>query len=175
VVIDDAVEFQMQNGERIAVKRKRNPDELRMITELAQAAIGFDSSRGDTVSVQNLSFDRPDGSDLPADTWTEKIKRGVNDSSSLIRFAGLAIILVGIYFIVLRPIQKKVMETPVPATQASLAMAEARQVAALSSSDGSSSAGQRSIALKSELVEYVQAEPEASTAAIRAWLREGEG
>lgn len=175
VVIDDAVDFQMQNGKRVAVKRKRNPDELRMITELTQAAIGFDSSRGDTVSVQNLSFDRPDDSDLPPDTWIEKMKHGVNDSSSLIRYAGLAVILVGIYFILLRPIQKKVMETPIPSPQATIALAEAMQAAALPSSDTSSLAGQRSLALKSELAEYVRSEPDSSTAAIRAWLREGEG
>ena len=33
--------------------------ELKLIGELAQAAIGFDSSRGDVVSIQNLSFDHP--------------------------------------------------------------------------------------------------------------------
>ena len=35
----------------------RSADELRNLTSLAQAAIGFDSARGDTLTVQDLAFD----------------------------------------------------------------------------------------------------------------------
>ena len=35
----------------------RSPEELRTLTSLAQAAVGFDAARGDVVSVQDLSFE----------------------------------------------------------------------------------------------------------------------
>ena len=35
----------------------RTPEELRTLTSLAQAAVGFDAARGDVVSVQDLSFE----------------------------------------------------------------------------------------------------------------------
>jgi flagellar M-ring protein FliF len=35
----------------------RSPDELRNLTALAQAAVGFDTSRGDMLTVQDLAFD----------------------------------------------------------------------------------------------------------------------
>ena len=35
----------------------RSADELRNLTALAQAAVGFDTARGDVLTVQDLAFD----------------------------------------------------------------------------------------------------------------------
>jgi len=37
-------------------RRKRTPEELKQIEQLASAVIGLDTARGDNVTVQNLSF-----------------------------------------------------------------------------------------------------------------------
>jgi flagellar biosynthesis/type III secretory pathway M-ring protein FliF/YscJ len=52
-----AVVKNVQKGKTTYTKQKRSQDELNKIRELAEAAIGFDAKRGDTISVQNMSFD----------------------------------------------------------------------------------------------------------------------
>ena len=57
LLVDDAVVKTVNNGKATITRQKRSQDELNRIQELAEAAIGFDAKRGDTISVQNLSFD----------------------------------------------------------------------------------------------------------------------
>jgi flagellar biosynthesis/type III secretory pathway M-ring protein FliF/YscJ len=38
-------------------RRKRSQEELDKIQQLAEAVIGFDAKRGDSISVENMSFD----------------------------------------------------------------------------------------------------------------------
>jgi len=58
VVIDDAlVDVREQGGELIKKSRKRTPEELEAIKKITQAALGFDSQRGDVIEVVNLPFD----------------------------------------------------------------------------------------------------------------------
>lgn len=58
VVIDDAlVDVREQGGELVKQFRKRTPEELDTIKKIAQAAVGFDSQRGDVIEVANLPFD----------------------------------------------------------------------------------------------------------------------
>ena len=56
LLVDDAIDIQQQNGKAVENRRKRTPDELKQIETLAAAAIGLDEKRGDTIAVQNLSF-----------------------------------------------------------------------------------------------------------------------
>jgi hypothetical protein len=71
----------------------------------------------------------------------------------------------------IRPIQKRVLATPSPLLKAPHppASAEPAEMAML---DSPASLAQRSFALKKQLAEFVKAEPESSTTAVRAWLRE---
>jgi flagellar M-ring protein FliF len=56
IVVNDRM---MQTGAKGAtpVWQSRSPDELRNLTSLAQAAVGFDPGRGDILTVQDLPFD----------------------------------------------------------------------------------------------------------------------
>ncbi len=172
VVVDDDAERQQQNGKWITVYQKRSPQQLAMITQLAQAAIGFNGARGDNITVENLSFDRPDTAELDAHPLMLRLRSGVQDFSSLIRYAVLLVLFVLVYFLMIRPIQRKVLSTPMagpslpaPAAAAQLDSSPEMEIVNLS-------LGQRSLALKKELAGFIQSEPEASTIAIRGWLHE---
>lgn len=172
VVVDDAMERQQQNGKWVTVHRKRSPQELKMIAELAQAAVGFNSARGDNVTVENLSFDRPDDSDLEPQTLVYRLHKGVDDFSNLIRYAVLLVLFVLVYFLMIRPFQRKVLGTPIT-TPALPPMAVAAELGDTSAKDlANLSLGQRSLALKKELAGFIESEPEASTVALRSWLHE---
>ena len=55
VLVDDAVDSPAQAG-KAGVRRKRTPEEMKEIEQLASAAIGVDAQRGDLLAVENLSF-----------------------------------------------------------------------------------------------------------------------
>jgi flagellar M-ring protein FliF len=142
-----------------------------MISEIAQAAIGFNSDRGDVISVQNLAFDHPQADDLEPVTFFDRIRKGLTDYSTAIRYSALLTLFILIYMLVIRPVQKRVLATPLPA----LANTKARPLAEPEenpSLEATASLAQRSVVLKKQLADFVRNDPESSTTAVRAWLRE---
>jgi flagellar M-ring protein FliF len=78
-----------------AVWQQRSPEELRNITALAQAAVGFDAARGDMLTVQDLSFD---GNRAPAPApMVQQLLATAEGSPMLIKYgalvAGLMLVL----------------------------------------------------------------------------------
>ena len=171
VVLDDAVTRQQQKGKWVETYQRRKPEELRMITELAQAAIGFNSDRGDVISVQNLAFDRPAPDDQEPASLMDRARKGMTDLSSAIRYGALLALFLLVYLLMIRPIQKRVLATPAPAlaTVHDLADADSHN---LPPTDPRAVLAERAMVIKKELAEFVKAEPESSTTAVRAWLRE---
>jgi flagellar M-ring protein FliF len=171
VVLDDAIERKQQSGKWVEVRHKRQPDELQHISELAQAAIGFNSTRGDVISVENLTFDRTEADELPPATFIDQARKGMNDYSSVIRYAGLLVLFLLVYLLMIRPIQKRVLAAPNPL------LATIRHPALPEPELGTqpetvASITLRNLTLKKELADFVRIEPESSTTAVRAWLRE---
>jgi flagellar M-ring protein FliF len=170
VLLDDALERKQEKGKWVETHHKRTPEELKTISELAQAAIGFNSARGDVISVQNLSFDRPVAADIPPLTLADKARKGVNDYSSIIRYAGMVVLFLMVYMLMLRPIQKRALAALPPAVAARVAVGA--DPAALEAKESAASLAARSQVLRKQLADFVKAEPESSTNAVRAWLRE---
>jgi flagellar M-ring protein FliF len=171
VLLDDALERKQEKGKWVETHRKRNSEELKTISELAQAAIGFNSARGDVISVQNLSFDHPVAAEMPPITFVDKARKGINDYSSIIRYAGLLVLFLLVYLLMLRPIQKRALAAPNPLLAASRAMV-AGDADAIAIGETAANLALRSQVLRKQLAEFVKAEPESSTNAVRAWLRE---
>jgi flagellar M-ring protein FliF len=171
VLLDDAVERKQEKGKWVETHHKRNSEELKTISELAQAAIGFNSARGDVISVQNLSFDHPAAEEIPPVTFVDKARKGMNDYSSIIRYAGLLVLFLLVYMLMLRPIQQRALAAPNPQLAASRALV-AGDAEAVAVGETAANLALRSQVLRKQLAEFVKAEPESSTNAVRAWLRE---
>jgi flagellar M-ring protein FliF len=170
VLVDDAVDRKQEKGKWVETHHKRTPEELKLISELAQAAIGFNSTRGDVISVQNLSFDRgPAPVDVPPPTFLDKARKGVNDYSSVVRYAGLVVLFMLVYMLMLRPIQKRALAALPPSSPEAKALAPPETEA---NSEVAAAMSLRTQVLKKQLADFVKAEPESSTNAVRAWLRE---
>ena len=172
VLLDDAIERKQEKGKWVETHHKRSADELKTISDIAQAAIGFSAARGDVISVQNLTFDHPVAAELPPVTFAEKAMKGINDYSSVIRYAGLLVLFALIYMTMLRPIQRRALAPPDPQLAGSHTPALTEPDAAAIAETAANLAA-RSQALRKQLAEFVKAEPESSTNAVRAWLREG--
>ncbi len=100
IVVNDRM-VQPATGTRAAVWQPRAADELRNLTALAQAAVGFDTARGDVVTVEDLAFDgnRPQ----PPATLTEQSLRVAESSPNLIKYATLLLGLLAVVAFGLRP------------------------------------------------------------------------
>jgi flagellar M-ring protein FliF len=169
VLLDDAIERRWESGKWVEFRHKRQPEELKPIEELAQAAIGFNTDRGDVISVQNLTFDHAAPVDPLPLTPVEQVRKAMADYSLAIRYATLLLLFLLVYLLTIRPIQKRVLATrPVPVPVKSSLQTEPE----LAAPDPQTLLAQRSMALKKQLAEFVKAEPESSTTAVRAWLRE---
>ncbi len=170
VLVDDVVDRHQEKGKWVESRHKRSPEEMKLITELAQAAIGFDSARGDVVSVQNLGFSHTQAQDMPAPTFAEKAQKQLKDNSSLVRYGMLGVALLFVYLLVIRPVQKKVLAMPDELTNPAQLAAANVDIAALPVTSEDLAA--RSLFLKKQLADFVRKEPENSATTIRAWLRE---
>ena len=171
VLLDDAIERRQEKGKWIESYHKRQPEELQHISELAQAAIGFNSTRGDVISVQNLTFDRAEAEDLPPTTILDQARKGLSDFSSVVRYAALLALFLLVYILTIRPIQKRILTAPLP-LPAQIRAPVHTEPEAVAMLESSSSLVQRNLLLKKQLAEFIKAEPESSTTAVRAWLRE---
>jgi len=108
LLVDDAIDIQQQNGKSVENRRKRTPEELKQIETLAAAAIGLDEKRGDTIAVQNLSFQQPSEQTPEPPSKLERVRVTLNDWSSMIRYAALIVLFLLAYMFLLRPIKKPI-------------------------------------------------------------------
>ena len=109
LLVDDAVDIQQANGKASETRRKRTPEELKQIETLAAAAIGFDEKRGDTLAVQNLSFQQSPQQTPAPPSKVERIRVTLNDWSSMIRYAVIFLLFLLTYVLLLRPIKKQAL------------------------------------------------------------------
>jgi len=173
VLLDDAIDHKQVNGKWVEVRNKRQPEELKLISDLAEAAIGFNSVRGDAISVQSLSFDRGAPEDVEPVTLIDKARKGLNDYAAVVRYAALLAMFLLVYLFTVRPIQKRALSSPIPLPESLPGVAHVNL--ALSPSpvlETQESLTERSAALKKQLIESVKADPQGSITAVRAWLRE---
>jgi flagellar M-ring protein FliF len=170
VLVDDAIERKQEKGKWIVSSHKRDPQELKLIGELAQAAIGFDNARGDVISVQDLAFDRPQVDDVPPLAFADRARKGLTDYSSVVRYAVLLILFLLVYLLMIRPIQKRALAASnLLQAPSSGAISTGSEIAL---PDSAEILAQRSLLLKTQLTEFVRTEPESSTTAVRAWLHQ---
>jgi len=94
IVVNDRLAQAASKG-KAAVWQPRSADEVRNLTALAQASVGFDSTRGDMLTVEDLAFDQ-NRSEQPApaiDKWMSTAENSPVLVKYLALFAGLLILL----------------------------------------------------------------------------------
>ena len=109
VLVDDALEVSTVNGQKVETRRKRTPDEMKQILDVATMVAGIDSTRGDRITVQNLSFVA-----LPSEieihpTWDRRVQRVMQDWSTPLKYLAIAVLLSFLYFTLLRPVKNRLV------------------------------------------------------------------
>ena len=99
VVVNDRIDGTGQKGQQ-ANWQPRTAAELHTLTALAQAAVGFDSGRGDLVTVQDLAFD--ENRNTAPSLWRQAMDL-VEHSPVLVKYGTLLLGLVLLILLVIRP------------------------------------------------------------------------
>jgi flagellar M-ring protein FliF len=148
---------------------------MKQIEELAHAALGLDSQRGDVLAVENLSFQDPPAESVPTPTRTEHVRRLVEPWKWALRYIGLAALFLVVYWLVLRPVKKQAIAAfqELPGTiRTRLASPETLAAAQISESSAAAAGGNRATELKRLLTEKVKAEPESASRLIQNWVQQ---
>jgi flagellar M-ring protein FliF len=181
VLVDDVVETTEQAGKRTTTRRKRTADEMKELEQLARAAIGVDTQRGDVLAVENLSFQETPSEVTPAPpTRIEHWGRLIAPWGWMLRYVGLAALFLVVYWLVLRPVKKQALaafrELPgrVSGKLAPQALAAAESGTIAAAEGSSEEGGKRANQLKRLLTEKVKSEPEAASRLVQSWVQQGE-
>jgi flagellar M-ring protein FliF len=189
ILVDDALETKSEGGAKSESRRKRSPEEMKQIEELAKAAIGLDSARGDHLSVENISFAAI--APGPPPNLTERVAPLVQEWMWVIRYAGLAALFLLIYLMVLRPVKRQIVAALAvqpqlragTRQQKALGKGETPQSELAAEAGAGEGAGEltdinaevkKTVVLKNQLVERIKKDPEAASRLIQNWVRQGE-
>ena len=172
LVVDDITETKVVNGKETQTRRKRTADELKDIENLARASIGIDTQRGDTLTVENLSFEQTSVAPAIKLPMADRVRIALRDWSSVVRYASVLLLFLLAYALLLRPLKKQVL-----ATVRELPARVATQQSALGGASMESALAalppeQRALFLKKQLVDKVKGEPVAAGQLLHAWINE---
>jgi flagellar M-ring protein FliF len=103
IVVNDRLAEAAAHG-NAAVWKPRSADELRHLTALAQASVGFDATRGDMLTVEDLAFEENRAAQ-PA-SLPDQILATAEGSPVLVKYAALLIGLLIILAFAVRPALK---------------------------------------------------------------------
>lgn len=149
----------------------RTPEEIRHITGLAQAAIGFDAQRGDQVSVENLAFD--ENSQQTAPGAGERIWKMAGESQTLLRYGSLLLIALAVLLIVVRPLTRKLtagMDAPAPAAATAELPAGSENPEPTAEDHLLEKQKQRAQLVYDEVMEQLKREPAQTSRLLQGWI-----
>jgi flagellar M-ring protein FliF len=172
IVVNDR-EVQPATKNHAAVWQARSTDEVRNLTALAQAAVGFDASRGDTVTVEDLSFDgnRPE----PAPAVPERVLNAAEGSPMLIKYAALLLGLLVVVMFAVRPAIRHAGSALALLAPARTAMREVAAGAAPAAGLAAPSTPvdperQRSQEIFEGVITHLKREPTQSSRLLQSWI-----
>jgi flagellar M-ring protein FliF len=172
IVVNDRL-TQAAAKDKAAVWQPRTAEELRNLTALAQAAVGFDTSRGDLLTVEDLPFDANHGQIPP--TLLSQSLAAVEGSPTLVKYGA---ILVGILVIVafgVRPAVRRVAASPESASQGPpKELAAAAAQAALKPPEPAEvdPEKQRAQEIFEQVAEHLKREPTQSSRLLQSWIHQ---
>jgi len=149
--------------------KPRPPEQLKKIESIASAALGIDAKRGDTLVVENMSFQVPVAEPTSKVTIVQKVTRVAHEWTSALRIAGILVLFLVVYMLVLRPVKKQVLTTVSQLAAQSARSSKIAEQAALGVDEPSAA-----VNIRRELGDRVKAEPEIASKLLQSWIHNSE-
>jgi flagellar M-ring protein FliF len=105
VVVDDRVAIE----EGLAVRKPLTPEEIERVTALVKPAVGFNVERGDSINVMNATFAPSPFDEAVLPMWQQAW------FLELVKWLVIALLALAILLLVVRPVIRRLLPTPVPA------------------------------------------------------------
>ncbi len=191
VLIDHEVHFEGSGAQAKRVLTPPTPERLKVIHDLAAAAVGFNMERGDQLIVESLPFEstvnleQPGASPVPVEAPLSPIEQLKKNPKLLYGAAGgAAVVLAGLFFLVFKMLKKSPPPAQMRPTESLPPVgAEAVSAQKLGGSDtwAPSSLGAASLpalaparieVLTNQIRETAQKDGEICAGVLRGWLRE---
>lgn len=176
ILVDDIVETRQEKGKSTVNRRKRSSEELAAIEKLARAAIGVDDQRGDLLAVENLSFQTTAVEAPATPNRGDEILRLLRQWAGVLRYAGITILFLIVYGLVLRPVKKQALAAfrQIPEHLASVAKSLSAGGTATADIDlpAGTEDAKRAGTMKKQLAEKIKAEPAAASRLVQTWIHE---
>jgi flagellar M-ring protein FliF len=188
ILVDDVLEQTGKDRKSVITRRKRTPEEMKQIQDVAMAALGYSQTRGDYIVVENLSFQTNLEEPPTPPTLAERLLLILQKWAWMLRYLGLLALLLLIYATVLRPVKKQIQVSfaalpalqPAGATgdtvaknlQGSAPGGELVESSFQQELAGTNSEVKRTVMLKRQLVEKVKKEPVASSRLVQSWIHQ---
>ncbi len=179
ILVNDFSDKKKVDGKMVGSTYRRSPAQLKQLQDLAAAVIGMDPQRGDSVTVENMTFSNTNDGDV-APTMIERLQKMANDNVNALKYISILGLFVLAWALIFRPMQKQIVgivRELGPWNQSSVAVAELASGGELSDDDLDNllEADTTTVGLKRRLTEMVQAEPATMTRTLQSWLQETEG
>lgn len=175
IVVNDRL-LQAASKGKAAVWQPRSADEIRNLTVLAQAAVGYDASRGDTLTVEDLAFDG-NRSQQPVPAF-EKVLNTAENSPVLVKYAALLAGLLVVLAFGVRPALRHVGQAPLGKLAVKGAQKELSTGAAVASQPvlkppeavKPDPERQRNQEIFEEVTAHLKREPTQSSRLLQSWI-----
>jgi flagellar M-ring protein FliF len=169
IVLNDRM-MQPATGKTAAVWQPRSTDELRNLTALAQAAVGFNSTRGDVLTVQDIAFDEnrsPLKTPLP-----QRLLKGAEGSPLLLKYTALLVCLLLLLALGIRPALRQVTVMPVARTAPKELDRGAASMAALAAAQPAEVDQERirNQAIYEQVTQHLKREPTQTSRLLQSWI-----
>jgi len=185
IVVNDRMTIESAGKQAHAVWKPRTADEMQRLQQLARTAVGFDATRGDEITVQNISFSSNQSGIAPT-----AVGKAIDDAEGLLhsqpglaRTLSFSLVALLVVFAVLKPVARQITVSLKQASAVALPTGgiEASQAIVMPQAfaiDAHSSGPPRTEtqALHRQIAEQVRKEPAQSARVIESWIgpRSGE-
>lgn len=158
------------NGKKVSWQ-PRSPEEMKRLTELAEAAIGYEPSRGDTVSVEDLPFDDQAPPEAPL---SQRLLSAAEESGALMKYAVILLSLAGLFLFVVRPMMaatKPQSPAVLPAGDPSTTIESLLEAAPEPHRLAAERKKEHMQKVFDEVTEHLRSEPTQSTRLLQSWIQ----
>jgi len=182
VVIDHKDAVKTENGTTTVSRAPRTTEELKQIEEIVSSAVGFDQTRGDTVTVKNISFQEPIAEEVVAPNMFVRYAPHIEEGA---RIVALLVVVALTFVFVVRPLVRRlsmphIAQVAMTPTVAMAGGQRARTVAELENEIGAQLDAAQNLTpdhlrlpvLTKRVTESSQKEPEHVARVLRSWINE---
>jgi flagellar M-ring protein FliF len=174
IVVNDRL-LQPATGNKAALWQTRSPHELQDLTAIAQAAVGFDASRGDLLTVQDIPFE--DNRMPPQTSAARRVLETAGSSPLLVKYTALLLGLLLVVVFGVRPALGALAApaaAPPPAGTAKELAADAGAAAAaavpLEAPAETDSDRRHTQQVFDQVTEHLKREPTQSSRLLQSWI-----